>query len=424
MTIDSKKIPEHCLLIGTGPEREKLDTSMKELDALCYTANVTVLETVTQLRPRPDKGSYVGSGKIVEIQSLVKEKSIPMVITNDELTPNQAKHLEKELQVKVLDRTGLILDIFAARASTKEAQLQVELAQLQYLYPRLTRMWTHLSRLGGGIGTRGPGEKQLEVDKRQIRKRIGKIEEKLGKISQDREQRRSKRKKTNIINFGLVGYTNAGKSTVLNHLTEFDTLTEDKLFATLDPLSKSYVLPNNEEVILTDTVGFIEKLPHTLIKAFRSTLEETIHSDFHLHIVDLSDPNIESKIETVNSLLKELNADQIPKIYVFNKLDIVENMAEQKQKIENFQPQLFVSVKKSINIKGLIDHLTTVIDNLRQIKTFHIPPARADILHLLHQNSVILDQVFEGEQYIIKVRIHPLEANKILAKLENNTTTH
>ena len=316
----------------------------------------------------------------------------------------------------MIDRSGLILDIFAQRAQTYEAQLQVECAQLNYVLPRLTRMWTHLSRLGGGIGTRGPGEKQLEVDKRQISARLTHIKKKLNKVQQDRKNRRSPRSLLPLITGAIVGYTNAGKSTLMRRLTDADVFVEDKLFATLDPTTKKVQLPDKTQLVLTDTVGFIQKLPTHLINAFFSTLEEASESDFLIHVVDASHPNLCNIIETSNNIITQLGAHEKPMIYIFNKWDKVAKPNTIKSKIKDFHPQLCISIKNSQDLSTIYDIIIDVLAKFKKKMSFFIPYHRMDIVHLLHQYGDVL-HVNYTEHIEMDVDLNEILGKKIMSQL-------
>lgn len=300
---------------------ERFSYSMEELAALTKTADGTVVSTVTQKRNRVDAATYIGKGKVDELAVLCEELSPDVLIFNDELSPSQLKALVTTLDVKIIDRTQLILDIFAKRARTREGKLQIELAQLQYALPRLSGQGINLSRQGGGIGTRGPGETKLETDRRHIRNRIHEINVQLSTVIRHRSRYRERRKKNGVLQIALVGYTNAGKSTWFNRLTDADSYEENLLFATLDPMTRKMMLPSGYSVLLSDTVGFIQDLPTTLIAAFRSTLEEVKEADLILHMIDSSHEDYEGHEETVKRLLEELEADDIPVLTVYNKRD-------------------------------------------------------------------------------------------------------
>ncbi|WP_053083762.1 GTPase HflX [Rubeoparvulum massiliense] len=317
---------ERVILVGCqiGQLDEALfANSLDELRQLAETAGAEVLSVVTQKRPQVDSRWYIGEGKVTELAAMAAELEPDLFIFDTELSPAQVRNLEQSLNGRVIDRTQLILDIFASRAQSHEGKLQVELAQYKYLLPRLTGMGHVLSRLGGGIGTRGPGETKLESDRRHVRRRITDIERQLERIVKTRELHRQRRSKNQVKQVALVGYTNAGKSTLLNRLTTAQILEEDKLFATLDPTSRRLYLPNGKEVILTDTVGFIQRLPHELISAFRSTLEESLQADLLLHVVDAAAPQVDQRIAVVDKLLREIGAHEIPTITVYNKMDLV-----------------------------------------------------------------------------------------------------
>lgn len=321
---EQEVIKEKVILVGCQLPHvsdERFSYSMEELAALTKTAEGTVVSTVTQKRNRADAATYIGKGKVDELAVLCEELSPDVLIFNDELSPSQLKALVTYLDVKIIDRTQLILDIFAKRARTREGKLQIELAQLQYALPRLSGQGINLSRQGGGIGTRGPGETKLETDRRHIRNRIHEINVQLSTVIRHRSRYRERRKKNGVLQIALVGYTNAGKSTWFNRLTDADSFEENLLFATLDPMTRKMTLPSGYSVLLSDTVGFIQDLPTTLIAAFRSTLEEVKEADLILHMIDSSHEDYEGHEATVKRLLGELEADDIPVITVYNKRD-------------------------------------------------------------------------------------------------------
>ncbi len=306
-----------------------IDSSLEELSYLAKTAGAEVVGRLAQKLERPSSTYYLGKGKLEELVKLKEKCSYSVVVFNDELLPRQQRNLEEALNVKVIDRTALILDIFASRAQTREGQLQVELAQHKYLLPRLAGQWSHLERLGGGIGTRGPGESQLETDRRLIRRRIQRLQSQIEAVRRQRALYRRKRKESRIPVVALVGYTNAGKSTLLNALSRADVLVEDKLFSTLDPVTRRLSLPNGIQLLLTDTVGFIHKLPPTIVAAFRATLEELAEADLLLHVVDITHKNAPEQLQTVQEILTELRLDQKPQLTVLNKMDVVVSNLEE-----------------------------------------------------------------------------------------------
>ncbi|MFC1846050.1 GTPase HflX [Chloroflexota bacterium] len=332
-TSTRQETTDRAYLVGIEAKYSKdiwpIDSSMAELAMLANTAGAKVLGTLTQKIDRPSSSHYLGKGKVDELLHLKEKHLYNVVIFNEELSPRQQKNLEESLGVKVIDRTALILDIFAARAETREGQLQVELAQHQYLLPRLAGQWSHLERLGGGIGTRGPGESQIETDRRLVRNRIHRLQKQIEDIRKHRALYRGKRKKGNVPVVAMVGYTNAGKSTLLNSLSRAEVLAEDKLFCTLDPVTRRLVTPDNFQFLLTDTVGFIHKLPPSIVAAFRATLEELSEADLLLHIVDITHPNAAEQFETVEKFLSQLDLADKPKLTVLNKVDKEVNSIEE-----------------------------------------------------------------------------------------------
>jgi len=326
-TIATQTIPERALLVavvakGNG-DRWSVENSLEELTQLADTAGANVVGKLIQRLPVPSKTHYLGKGKLEELLSLKDSINYDVVIFDDELSPIQQRNLENVLQIKVIDRAALILDIFAKRARTREGQLQVELAQHQYLLPRLAGQWSHLERLGGGIGTRGPGESQLETDRRLIRQKIDHLKEQIEQVRKHRWLYRQQRKKSGISIVALVGYTNAGKSTLLNALSKADVFVEDKLFATLDSTTRRLTLPDKRVVLVTDTVGFIRRLPPTIVAAFRATLEELAEADVLIHVVDLTSHNAPEQCQIVEDILADLNLVDKPRITALNKIDLL-----------------------------------------------------------------------------------------------------
>lgn len=364
--IELKQDKERVILVGVElPGEESMEDSLSELSELATTAGAETVGRVIQNREQVHPGTYVGKGKIEEIKDLLWELEATGIICDDELSPAQMKNLQDELNVKVMDRTLLILDIFATRASTSEGKIQVELAQLKYRQTRLTGFGTAMSRLGGGIGTRGPGEKKLEMDRRLIKSRIAALNRELKEVKRHREVTREQRSKSYVPVVAIVGYTNAGKSTLLNRLTGADILAEDKLFATLDPTTRGLKLPGGQEVLLTDTVGFIKKLPHHLIEAFKSTLEEAKYADVILHVVDTSSPQMDSQMYTVYETLSNLGVKDKAIITAFNKQDKLEDAPV----IRDFKADYTVKISAKTGA-GLTDLTDTMEAVLREQKVF------------------------------------------------------
>jgi GTP-binding protein HflX len=382
--IETAPITEKAVLVGliSGSQDEKQAKEyLDELEFLADTAGAEVLKKFTQKLDVPNTATFVGSGKLEEIGNYIKAMEADTVIFDDELTPTQLRNIERAVECKVLDRTNLILDIFAKRAHTSHAKTQVELAQYQYMLPRLTRLWTHLERQQGGIGTRGPGETQIETDRRIILDKIALLKEKLKKIDTQKSIQRKNR--GNLVRVALVGYTNVGKSTVMNMIAKSEVFAENKLFATLDTTVRKVVI-GNLPFLLADTVGFIRKLPHGLVESFKSTLDEVREADVLLHVVDISHPGFEEQIETVNSTLLEIKAGDKPTIYVFNKIDIFTYVKKDEDDLsiktkENFSldewknswmakhntPALFISAKLKENLEDFKNHL------YEQVKEIH-----------------------------------------------------
>lgn len=382
---------------GADVPRWQAEEYIAELEMLADTAGAVTVHRILQNRDHPDPTSYVGKGKLREIGALVGELKIDTVIFDDDLTATQIRNIEKEAQTKVLDRSGLILDIFASRARTSASRTQVELAQLQYLLPRLTRFWTHLSRQTGGIGTKGPGETQIETDRRLIGRRIAVLKEKLEKL--DRQRTTQRKRRGDHVRVAIVGYTNAGKSTLMNTLTDTDVLAEDRLFATLDSTVRRLDLANHT-VLLSDTVGFIRKLPHHLIESFKSTLDEVRESDIILHVVDASSPSIEDYIDVVEQTLKELGIRNKMNQLVFNKIDRVEpgDLAELKRQ---WKDALFVSAVRGIGIGKLRDRIEHLVEEDFVDFEFRIPHSHYRAVAFLHEVAVIEQEDFETAGVVV-----------------------
>ncbi|MBS0496696.1 MAG: GTPase HflX [Gammaproteobacteria bacterium] len=322
--MDKSSAADAAVLVSVDFGSSAYAESLHELQQLAVSAKLQVVAIVEGKRSRPDPTTYIGSGKVDEIAQLISRNKASIIIFNHDLSPAQQRNLSLHLNCNVIDRTSLILDIFAQRAKSHEGKLQVELAQLEHLATRLVRGWTHLERQKGGIGLRGPGETQLETDRRLIRKRVKLLKERLATLQRQRAIQRRSRQRTNVLSVSIVGYTNAGKSTLFNQLTRAQTYAADQLFATLDTTTRKLFLAEGVSVVISDTVGFIRELPHTLVAAFRATLEETVQADILLHVVDASNPNRDEQIEEVNKILKEIGADDIPQILIFNKIDLTD----------------------------------------------------------------------------------------------------
>ena len=341
------------------------------------------------------------------IKESFKDQPVTSVIFNDELSPAQGRNLENLLSRKVLDRTQLILDIFAQRARSREGRLQIELAQLQYLLPRLTRMWNHLSRQTGGIGTRGPGETQLEVDRRRVQDRIARLERDLAGVRKVRSVQRQGRKRHQWPVAAVVGYTNAGKSTLLNLLTGADLIAENKLFATLDPTTRSLTLPNKQRVLLTDTVGFLRKLPHTLIESFKATLEEVSEADLLIHVIDLSHPRVDENIEAVNTVTKELGAFGKQTLLVFNKIDAVENAEHVETYLKRFPGSVAVSARTGEGMSELVLALQDELSAWRLRARYSVPLSESGLIAEIHRIGHVLELHYETEHALIVAHVPP-----------------
>jgi len=411
-----KKTQERALLIGLekrGVSKWDLQDSLEELAELANSAGAEVVDTITQKLQKPTAPYYIGKGKAEEIKDSFLEREVTSVIFDDELSPAQGRNLENLLARKVLDRTQLILDIFAQRARSREGRLQIELAQLQYLLPRLTRMWDHLSRQTGGIGTRGPGETQLEVDRRRVQERIARLERELEAVRKTRAVQRQGRKRHQWPVASVVGYTNAGKSTLLNLLTGADVVAENRLFATLDPTTRSFVLPNKQRVLLTDTVGFLRKLPHTLIESFKATLEEVSEADLLIHIVDLSHPRVDDQMEAVEGVIKELDAFGKQTVIVFNKIDNLKNRELADTYTERFPGSVAISARTGEGVNKLVQALQDALSAWRLRSRFRIPASESAMIAEIHRVGHVLELRYEGEGALVVAHVPPELAQKL-----------
>src|SRR5215211_5696230 len=414
--VQAKKGQERALLVGLekdGVSKWDLADSMDELAELANSAGAHVVSSVTQKLEKPTAPFYIGKGKAELIKKSFQEQHVTSVIFDNELSPAQGRNLENLFSRKVLDRTQLILDIFAQRARSREGRLQIELAQLQYLLPRLTRMWTHLSRQTGGIGTRGPGETQLEVDRRRVQERIARLERELEGVRKVRTVQREGRRRHQWPVAAVVGYTNAGKSTLLNLLTGADVLAEDRLFATLDPTTRAFVLPNKQRVLLTDTVGFLRKLPHTLIESFKATLEEVSEADLLVHVVDLSHPRVDEHIEAVNQVTKELGAFDKQTVIVFNKIDAVKDPEVVASYLNRFPGSVAISARTGEGVNQLVQALEGALSSWRLRSRFRIPANESALLAEIHRVGHVLELRYEGNDAVIVAHVPPDLAQKL-----------
>ncbi len=420
---DLKKQEEKAILVGLEINRpgEDIDRSMDELALLAETAGAKVVARVTQKRDAPDPANYIGKGKTEEISTQAQMHDADMVIFNDELSPSQIRNLDHVIEAKVVDRTNLILDIFARRALSKEGKLQVELAQMQYLLPRLIGLGNQLSRLGGGIGTRGPGETQLEVDRRVIRKRITDLKKEIKSLRKHRALHRQRRKRNRQNIVSLVGYTNAGKSTLLNVLTGSDLYTEDKLFATLDPIVRHGELNGGKEALFTDTVGFIEKLPEQLSTAFQATLEELVAADILLHVVDLSHPDYLKQIEIVRSHLAEIDPDYYKhEILVFNKIDLVDDISEKSYLKREFPAASFISAVTGEGLEELKENIADYLSSQRHNLKLYLPYSEGKLYSELQEYGDVQSVVSRADHLEIIANVDPELAEKLEPFTGNN----
>lgn len=408
--IDLKELEEKVILIAVSTgEEDDTPASLDELSELAFTAGAVTVGRVIQNREKVHPGTYLGKGKIEEVKDLIWELDATGVICDDELSPAQLRNLEDALDTKVLDRTMVILDIFAARASTREGKIQVELAQLKYRAVRLVGMRNSLSRLGGGIGTRGPGEKKLETDRRLIHQRISQLKEELEDVKRHREITRQQREKNFALSGAIVGYTNAGKSTLLNRLTDAGILAEDKLFATLDPTTRSFTMEDGQQILLTDTVGFIRKLPHHLIEAFKSTLEEAKYSDIILHVVDCSNPQMDMQMHVVRETLKDLEIVDKTMITVFNKVDRLgkegENALCQVPRDFSADYQVRISARTGEGLQELQEILQTIIRSRRVYLEKTFPYAEAGHIQTIRKYGQLIDEAYREDGVAVKAYV-------------------
>lgn len=424
-TASLQVMSERAILIGMEWGRNDslwtVDDSLEELKQLADTAGATVIKKFIQKRPKPDPAFFIGRGKVQELALYAQQENIDLCIFDDELSPAQQRNIESVMGIRILDRTALILDIFAQRARTNEGKLQVELAQLQYTLPRIMGKGLMLSRLGGGIGTRGPGETKLEVDRRRIRDRIAFIKDQIEKVKAVRSLHRSNRKKNNVFEVSLVGYTNAGKSTLLNTLTNSDIYAKDQLFATLDPTTRQLTLPNKQEIIITDTVGFIQRLPHQLIAAFRSTLEVVTEADLLVHVIDVSHELYKEQAVAVHEVLKEIGAETKPVITVYNKIDKLPPDSKLADRLALEEDTVCISAAKKLNLESLQQMIESHLKSKAVEVTLCIPYAETAKAAQLHETANVLEQEYTENGAVMKVilPVEDLEAyNEYILKSE------
>ncbi len=389
---ENKTEKQLVLLLQVDTGEYDADASLEELEGLVQSAGGEVYASVVQKREKADNVSYLGSGKLLEATEICENADIDLVICDTELSPTQTRKLEDVFGIRVIDRTVLILDIFAQRAKTNEGKLQVELAQLNYMLPRLTGKGTSLSRLGGGIGTRGPGESKLESDKRHIRRRIHTLENELELLSKRRERHRERRKKDGVISCAIVGYTNAGKSTLLNYLTNAGVLAQDQLFATLDPTARSIKLPDGSDVLLIDTVGFISRLPHFLVEAFKSTLEEATNADLILIICDASDKECEQQLEVTKEILKELGAEYKPTVTVYNKCDKTNAFL-----LEASHDTVRICAKNGVGVNKLLEVMANKLPKTKKRVKFLIPFNKGSLAAKVRNNGKLNEEKYRED---------------------------
>ncbi len=416
---------ERACLVGVKLPRSTIEETwenLRELEQLALTAGAEVVELMVQRRDRVDGATYIGKGKIESLGEILREKNANLVIFDDDLSPAQARNIENRLNVNVLDRTELILDIFSRGARTKQARLQVEIAQLNYALPRLKRLWEHLSRQAGGIGTRGPGETQLEVDRRQVRERIAHLKKELSKIGRRVGERRKRR--MNAFNVTIVGYTNAGKSTLLNRLSNAGVLESGKLFSTLDSTSRRVELPEGEEIVLTDTIGFIRKLPTHLVASFRATLIDVEKADMLLHLVDLSCPSFEERIKIVNDVLGQVLGEpespegvpeNIPTTLVFNKTDLAESSERISRAKKRHPLSIMISAADGTGMENLLERIKIQMEKNSFEAVITIPASEGKAIAFVEMSAKILERSLEEESMIFRVLI----GKKNLGRIEN-----
>lgn len=411
---------EKAILVGVvlpKDRRWEVDEYLSELQQLASTAGVEVVDQLVQDRQRLDPATFIGSGKVEELQQMVNAYQAKAVIFDEDLTPAQIRNLEKAIKAKIIDRSTLILDIFAKHARTRTAKTQVELAQLQHLLPRLTRQWTHLSRQVGGIGTKGPGETQLETDRRLIRTRIETLRRELARIDRQRQTRRKGRQES--FRASLIGYTNVGKSTIMNLFSGADVLVEDQLFATLDPTVRQVPLDSTHTILLSDTVGFIRKLPHQLVESFKSTLDEAVEADLLLHVVDVSHPQFHDQVQVVNEVLEEIGAAQKPVLMVFNKIDRLKEKTMLPSLKQQYPQAVFISATRQIRTEKLKQELVRFMEKNFVKTTVKIPLKHAGLVNQIYGIAVVLQQKYTENEIILTFKSTAVNRDKIRYLVDN-----
>lgn len=419
-----KLTPERAIVVGLvrgGQSRFEVNDYLDELELLAETAGAEILERVIQERDRIEPAYMIGKGKVAELAQMAKYMDCDLVIFDDDLSPAQVKNIENICGIKVLDRSGLILDIFAKHARTREARTQVELAQLNYIYPRLTRQWTHLSRQVGGIGVRGPGETQLEVDRRLIRLKIGRLEKDLVNIAKQRRIRRKNRKE--VFKAALVGYTNVGKSTILNALTNAAAEVENRLFVTLDATVRATELSDHSRILLIDTVGFIRKLPHHLVASFKSTLEEAQDADMLIHVIDISHPLFRQQMQTVQQVLEELNIADKPRLNVFNKIDLIDDESLMAKIKETEQPCVFISAQRGIFLQDFKEKIRQFAEKFCQRLKITMPIQQSPLISKLHEIAEINNVEYIDSQAIIDIKVRHEYVQRIKNMMDKINST-
>jgi len=416
--IDNIKGIEKAVIVAVklqNDDQSAIEESLKELESLLDTAGAVVVGSFIQNKQSIDPVFYVGKGKVDQIKAFAEQEEATTIVFDTELSPSQIKNLEKVIEKKILDRSWVILDIFARNAKSKEAKTQVELAQMKYFLPRLTRQWTHLSRqVGGGVGTKGPGETQLETDKRLVRKRILLLEEELKEISKQRKVQRKQR--DDLFKVVLVGYTNVGKSSLMNKISVSDVFVENRLFATLDSTTRVVEVENKKPFLLSDTVGFINKLPHNLIASFRSTLEEVVEADLLLHVVDISHPNFEEQIRVAEKVLKELDVLSKPKIFVFNKYDLLDSKSD-VYKIYESEDYVYTSALTDLNIETLKQKIAGYMESEYVSKEIECHVKEYKIISLIHELTDVLKEEYIDDKILIAFKGKKADVDLIDSKL-------